>query len=79
MLDSALAAYNAGSGNVSQWLTDERIFKDGKQYIYIPFAETKKYVDKVKVNYKIINTYIEKNKIYKRDVACKLGTSFLAL
>ena len=52
-VDTALAAYNAGSGNVSQWLQDSEYSKDGETLYNIPFAETKKYVDKIKVNYKM--------------------------
>jgi soluble lytic murein transglycosylase len=52
-LDLALAAYNAGSGNVTKWLKDERYSRTGDTLTYIPFAETKKYVDKVKTNYNI--------------------------
>lgn len=52
-LDLILAAYNAGSGNVNKWLVNEEYSKDGKSLSYIPFNETRKYVDKVKVNYSI--------------------------
>ena len=52
-VDTALAAYNAGSGNVRQWLQDSEYSKDGETLYNIPFAETKKYVDKIKVNYKM--------------------------
>lgn len=43
----ALAAYNAGPGNVDKWLKDEKYSKDGKLNT-IPFDETKLYVKKVK-------------------------------
>lgn len=39
--DTALAAYNAGEGNVSKWLEDENELNT------IPFAETKKYIKTV--------------------------------
>ncbi|MDR3021836.1 MAG: lytic transglycosylase domain-containing protein, partial [Clostridiales bacterium] len=42
----ALAAYNAGPGNVNSWLIDERYGKDGRLYC-IPYLETSKYVQKV--------------------------------
>lgn len=49
--DTALAAYNGGEGNVSQWLTDPKYSADGQKLIIdnIPreFAETKNYVKKV--------------------------------
>nr|WP_168198400.1 lytic transglycosylase domain-containing protein [Crassaminicella thermophila] len=48
-----LAAYNGGSGNVSKWLQDPRYSLDGKTLKDIPFAETKKYVQKVMKSYKV--------------------------
>ena len=45
--ETALAAYNAGSGNVSLWLSNEAYSKDGKVLDTVPFEETKKYVKKV--------------------------------
>ena len=49
--DTALAAYNGGEGNVSEWLADSRYSSDGKKLIIdnIPreFKETKNYVKKV--------------------------------
>ena len=60
-LDLVIAAYNGGSGNVGKWLKDEQYSKDGKKLDYIPFPETKKYVDKVKINYNIYKY------LYRRD------------
>lgn len=48
-----LAAYNAGSGNVSKWLMDQRFSKDGQTLDYIPFTETRNYIKKVE-NYQKI-------------------------
>ncbi|MGN1095527.1 MAG: lytic transglycosylase domain-containing protein, partial [Eubacteriales bacterium] len=41
-IETALAAYNAGFGNVRKWLSDERYSSDGKCIIpaNIPFPET---------------------------------------
>lgn len=47
------AAYNAGIGNVSGWLEDERFSPDGKTLSHIPFKETKNYVAKVALCSKI--------------------------
>lgn len=52
-LDTMLAAYNAGSGNVSKWLEDAEYSKDNENLYNIPFEETKEYVKKVKRNHKI--------------------------
>lgn len=52
-LDLILAAYNGGSGNVNKWLGDDAYSSDGETLDYIPFPETKKYVDRVKLNYNI--------------------------
>lgn len=45
--DTAFAAYNAGQGNVDNWLYDTRYSYDGKQLYHIPFKETAGYVKKV--------------------------------
>lgn len=45
--DTALAAYNAGSGNVSKWLNNMQYSRDGSVLHEIPFPETKNYVKKV--------------------------------
>lgn len=51
-LDVVLAAYNGGSGNVTEWLKDPRYSKDGKYLEYIPFKETREFVDRVWHAYK---------------------------
>ena len=55
ILDTALAAYNAGPGNVDAWLENPAYSEDGKTLSYIPFGETRGYVAK-------INIYIEEYK-----------------
>lgn len=52
-LEIALAAYNAGSGNVQAWLKDKDISEDGKTLKQIPFNETREYVSRVKKSYEI--------------------------
>lgn len=54
---TALAAYNAGIGNVDKWLSDSNHSNDGENLTYIPFGETDRYVSKV-INYHKIYTYI---------------------
>lgn len=46
-IDVALAAYNAGMGNVAKWLGDAQYSADGVNLSYIPFKETRTYVKKV--------------------------------
>ncbi|MDE6837075.1 MAG: lytic transglycosylase domain-containing protein, partial [Acutalibacter sp.] len=46
-LPVALAAYNAGMGNVDRWLGDAGLSPDGKRLAEIPFPETAAYVEKV--------------------------------
>ena len=45
--ETALAAYNAGIGNVRNWLKDGRYSADGKTLHTIPFSETAAYVTRV--------------------------------
>ena len=52
-LDLTIAAYNAGPTNVNTWLENEKYSSDGKSIDYIPFGETKKYVDKVDTYYHV--------------------------
>lgn len=52
-LSLALAAYNGGSGNVTKWLNNPEYSSDGENLTYIPFKETKKYVDKVSTRYNV--------------------------
>ncbi|MGG7097703.1 lytic transglycosylase domain-containing protein [Clostridium sardiniense] len=51
--DLVISAYNAGRGNVNKWLKDQNYSKNGKDIHYIPFPETKNYVDKVNIYYKV--------------------------
>lgn len=55
----ALAAYNAGIGNVNKWIEEGKIKQDGSDIQNIPFKETNMYVRK------IINNYKMYQKIYK--------------
>jgi soluble lytic murein transglycosylase len=57
--DLVLAAYNAGSGNVSKWLSDKDLSSDGRVLDRIPFRETERYIKKVK------NSYIIYKKLYE--------------
>ena len=59
--ETALAAYNAGMGNVSKWLEDTRYSKDGKTLLNIPYAETEKYVKRVKIFTNIYEKLYAKN------------------
>ena len=43
----ALAAYNAGSGNVDSWINSGKIKADGSDAENIPFKETNNYVRKI--------------------------------
>ena len=46
-MDTVLAAYNAGWGNVSKWLADEAYSSDGVTLHTIPFRETENFVGRV--------------------------------
>ncbi len=55
-VETMLAAYNAGSGNVSEWLRDENYSNDKVLLKEIPYGETKRYVKKVIISKKIYET-----------------------
>lgn len=62
----ALAAYNAGEGQVAEWLDDTRYSNDGESLKKIPVKETRDYVKKVN---KAINYY--KDTYYRNGVSVK--------
>lgn len=49
----ALAAYNAGIGNVDNWIKQGIIKEDGSDIENIPFKETNNYIRKIIRDYKI--------------------------
>lgn len=51
-LETALAAYNAGPTNVSNWLKKEEYSSDGTTLKQIPFEETRNYIQKFQKNYR---------------------------
>ncbi|MCE5221015.1 MAG: lytic transglycosylase domain-containing protein [Clostridium sp.] len=73
-----IAAYNAGPTNVQKWLENEKYSSDGKSIDYIPFGETKKYVDKVNTYYHVYEyLYSGKESYFDVDKIVKLIKSFL--
>ena len=50
---SAVSAYNAGHGNVDEWIADSSYSTDGENLDEIPFEETEKYVRKIMLYRKI--------------------------
>ena len=48
-----MAAYNAGSGNVDNWIKDGILKKDGSDIEKIPFIETNNYVRKILRDYEL--------------------------
>lgn len=59
VLDTALAAYNAGPGNVSSWLRNEERSVDGINLYHIPFGETRRYVERVNAAMPIYRTMLD--------------------
>ena len=49
----ALAAYNAGQGNVRNWLNNPDISADGRTLDRIPFPETYHYINRVAFNRRV--------------------------
>ena len=52
-IEVALSAYNAGTGNVDNWIEKGIIKKDGSDIENIPYKETNNYVRKILRDYKI--------------------------
>ncbi len=52
-MKNAIAAYNAGSANVDEWLSEKEHSKDGKTLDSIPFGETERHVEKIEKYRKI--------------------------
>ena len=52
-LNLALAAYNAGLGNVNRWLGDTQFSSDGENLDVIPFNETDNYLRRVTFNQRV--------------------------
>ena len=46
--ETAICAYNAGEGNVSEWLKNPKYSDDGKKLKEVPFNETSQYIKKIK-------------------------------
>ena len=55
--ETALAAYNAGEGKVSEWLRNSKYSKDGISLSHIPYRETEEYIKKVKKFRKFYNFF----------------------
>lgn len=60
-IEVALAAYNAGTGNVDNWIESGIINKDGSDIEKIPYKETNNYIRKILQNYKIYKKIYSKN------------------
>ncbi|MBE6062369.1 MAG: lytic transglycosylase domain-containing protein [Clostridium butyricum] len=76
--DLIIAAYNAGPTNVQKWLEDKQCSKNGKTLHYIPFGETKKYVDKVNTYCNVYEyLYGEEEKHFDTKKILKLIKSIL--
>lgn len=56
-VEVALAAYNAGSGNVDKWIANGTIKADGSDIENIPFKETNTYVRKIMRDYEIYSKF----------------------
>ncbi len=52
-INLALAAYNAGSGNVDGWIEKGTLKADGSDIENVPFTETNNYVRKILRDYEI--------------------------
>ncbi len=58
-VDTALAAYNGGPGNVDKWLENQGGTGDGEDLADIPFPETRNYVKRVNEAYRMYKSIYE--------------------
>ena len=58
-INLALAAYNAGSGNVDGWIEKGTLKSDGSDIENVPFTETNNYVRKILRDYEIYKNIYE--------------------
>ncbi len=58
-INLALAAYNAGSGNVDGWINKGILKEDGSDIENVPFKETNNYVRKILRDYEIYKEIYE--------------------
>ncbi|MCL2227357.1 MAG: lytic transglycosylase domain-containing protein [Oscillospiraceae bacterium] len=65
-LDAAIAAYNAGSGNVGRWLSNPDYSSDGVTLDHIPFPETRNFVERVALNRQIYAVILRFPAIFRR-------------
>ena len=63
-VDAAVAAYNAGNGNVDKWLKNPEYSRDGKRLDTIPFKETNDYVKRVQINKQIYDVILRLKILY---------------
>ena len=53
-LSISLMCYNAGLNTVNSWMANPDYF-DGEKFIYIPYDETRNYIQKIKTNLLVYN------------------------
>ena len=58
-VELAIAAYNAGHGNVDKWISQDTLKEDGTDAENIPFKETNMYVRKVMRDWKIYKSILK--------------------
>lgn len=61
--ETALAAYNAGEGNVREWLSDSQYSADGISLHTIPYPETASYIKKIRLYtniYELLEKWLNK-------------------
>lgn len=75
-IPTALAAYNAGSGNVSKWLKDTSYSYDGVNLYHIPFLETRNYIERVHRNQKIYGYIIKYTAMSRKEVRTSKRAGF---
>lgn len=72
-----LCAYNAGEGVVKKWLSDDSYSQDGKTLQFIPYSQTRDYVNKTILYKKKFKQYLEQKGYYERKKDKRQSLSLL--
>lgn len=72
----AIAAYNAGLGNVDKWIEEGKITREDLDFEDIPNDETRKYVARVNATYDVYKKFYYEGLPSKKDLDNRKGLAY---